>query len=258
MDCRAIKENIDLYVDGYLPPAQLRDFEAHAVACDACRKDIDNTLRLKSALAALGELEAPEGLARSAVRKARMRRIPPYAYMTAAAAAVVALAVVLTSGILPNQSFDGSKQSEKVMTAESFLAGAGEESAAMDMAPAAIEEPAEAAPAEEPFVEMEEAPQDEQMAAVTRMEEDMVLMSAPEQLCVVNVPNDHRADVHAILETIVVDYQIEFVSESIEGLEVISFVLPEDALEAIIALTADLPLDGEPTAGQVIEFVFND
>jgi len=257
MDCRSAKENIDLYVDGYLTPEQMREFESHAAACSACRNDVDNTLRLKSALAALGQLEAPEGLAQSAVRKARRRRIPPFAYITAAAAAVVALAVVVSSGILPTQDMDSGKQSERIMTAESFLSGAGEESVAMDMAPADTDDPAAEWEAQEPPAPMEEAPVDEQMAEVTRLEEDFVLMSAPEQFCVVTVPDDWFVDVHAALESIIVQYQIEFTSESFDGIDVISFVLPEDALEEILELTKDLPLEGELIAGEMLQFVFN-
>ena len=149
MDCQTAKEKIDLYIDGVLNSAETEELNAHAASCPSCQEELENALRLKKALAALGELEPPEGLAREAVRKARKRRAVPFAYISVAAAAVIALAVMLTSGMLPNAGGDADNGvRENVMMAAPAEGAQQDESYAMDMAPAAAEAPAaEMAPA---------------------------------------------------------------------------------------------------------------
>ncbi len=100
MDCRFFNENIDLFVDGLLSDSDRRQFLEHAASCISCQKALDDALRIKNALAALGDLEPPEGLAKSAIQKAKKKK-PLFAYVSgaaAAAAAVIALAVILTTG----------------------------------------------------------------------------------------------------------------------------------------------------------------
>ncbi len=96
MDCNEFNEKIDLFVDGTLNEADKQQLLRHASACQRCGKALDEALRLKQALGNMAEAEPPAGLAASAVKKARRRRIPVYAYASVAAAAVIALLVVFS------------------------------------------------------------------------------------------------------------------------------------------------------------------
>ncbi len=101
MDCSEVKEKLNLYVDGMLDDAEKQSLEAHAASCPQCGKALSDALRLKRSLASLGEVEPPAGLAASAMRKAKRRHVPWYAYSAAAAAAVVALAFALSPLMTP-------------------------------------------------------------------------------------------------------------------------------------------------------------
>lgn len=103
MDCKTAKEYIDMYVDDMLDDAEKQQLMFHIQSCDQCKKEYDNAMRLKAALSGLDELEPPEGLAQSAIRKARRHKVPSFTYITAAVAAAVALVVVLSSGLFPGQ-----------------------------------------------------------------------------------------------------------------------------------------------------------
>ena len=100
MDCRIVQQNIDLFVDGMLSETDRQQLLDHAASCVSCQKAIDDALCLKNALGSLGELEPPQGLALSAIKKAKKKK-PLFAYVsvaTAAVAAAIGLVVVLTSG----------------------------------------------------------------------------------------------------------------------------------------------------------------
>ena len=136
MDCRTVQENIGLFVDDMLSEAEKRQLLDHTASCPSCREALEDTMRIKQALGSLNELEPPEGLARSAIAKAKKNK-PLFTYAsvaTAAAAAVIALAIVLTSGPMPKNAAE-----DPMMYS-------------MDCAPA--EEAAEMAPAEEPQMEI--------------------------------------------------------------------------------------------------------
>ncbi len=99
MDCRKAQQNIDLYIDGMLEDNLAQQLKSHIDSCLHCKKTLDEALRLKSALGALGDLEPPAGLARSAIKKAKKR--PVYTYLAAVsglAAAAVVIAAVLSTG----------------------------------------------------------------------------------------------------------------------------------------------------------------
>ena len=267
MDCRTSKENIELYIDGVLSSAQTEELYAHADTCPECKKELENSLRLKKALAALGRLEAPEGLAKEAVRKARKRRVP-FAYISAAAAAMIALVVILTSGVLPNAGGGASNkgvQESIMMAAPEEDGGVQDEAYAMDMAPA----PAEA-PAEEMMPAATEAPAAEEPAASDVMMEPEIFAAQTQEVpkiaddtdsefpdYTVYVPDDLAVDIRAALENMIVEYGFEYRDVSDGMTDSISFVITEDIIDLVSELTADLPLDGVLTEGQIIEIVFS-
>ena len=268
MDCQTSKENIELYIDGVLSSAQTEELYAHADTCSECKKELENSLRLKKALAALGRLEAPEGLAKEAIRKARKKSRVPFAYISAAAAAMIALVVILTSGVLPNAGGGAANKGvqESILMAVPEDGGVQDEAYAMDMAPA----PAEA-PAEEMAPAATEAPAAEKPAAsdVTIEPEEMFAVQTQEVPKVagdtdfespdytVYVPDDLAADIRVALENMIIEYGFEYKDVSDGMTDSISFVITEDIIDLISELTADLPLDGVLTEGQIIEFVFS-
>ena len=76
-------------------------FLAHAQSCEDCRKELIASARLRETLAELEEVEPPDGLAQSAINKAKKPvKIPAFAYISVAVAAVVAVAFFATSSVL--------------------------------------------------------------------------------------------------------------------------------------------------------------
>ncbi len=273
MDCRNAKEKIELYIDGVLSSAQTEELYSHAEACPDCKKELDNAIRLKNALAALGGLQPPEGLAREACRKASRRRSVPFAYISVAAAAVITLVVVLTSGVLQNADGGSTRNAEEsIMMAAPAEGAPQDEMYSMDMAPAAeapAEEPAATeAPAamEEPAAEeMAEAP--EIQYAMTETEEASYVQDGQPNpkiagglgertpSCIVYVPDELEADIREALEDMIIEYGIEYNGEIETGS--MMFMVTEDIAERLTELTADLQIEGSIIEGQAIEFIFN-
>ena len=269
MDCQAAREKIDLYIDGVLSPADMELLLAHVEFCPDCRRELDDMLRLHKALASLGEVDPPAGLAAAAVRKARRRRGMPIAYISVGMAAVMAFILVLTSGILPQlgntteqlmpESYMMAAPAEGAdngTRSEEAAAGAAEAPAAVPKQAPASEPPqddlmfsaaADTAPVESAAPETGELPQEDQMFAMT----------APAPACIVYVAADDRqTDIRAGLESIIAEHDIEPTFLSNDALDTISFVLPEAALEEITALVGGLAPEGVITVDALIEFRF--
>ena len=104
MDCGKAKEYIDLYVDGRLNLEETDQLLLHTQSCSACRTELESAVTLKSAFDALPDIEPPVGLAASAIKKAKKRKVPFYAYATAGVAVAAALIAVFASGILGDRS----------------------------------------------------------------------------------------------------------------------------------------------------------
>lgn len=136
MDCRKVQQRIDLFIDGTLSGAQAQELEQHVSSCAACKKALDDALRLKKALSLLGDKQPPAGLAQSAIKKARRR--PVYAYISAAtavaAAAIVLVAVLSTGRIGGGDDLAAAPEEPMMFSAEM----ASEEAAPME-APAAYD-----------------------------------------------------------------------------------------------------------------------
>ena len=260
MDCRTTKENMELYIDGFLDAEKQQLFEMHISGCKECQRELEALAVLKRALADMGGLEPPIGLAKSAIKKARKRRLPSYAYISVAAAAVLAFIVILSTGIMINQNADMAASKEK-MAASGSLAqdedGAIEaETFAMDMAPAA-----EAAPAED----MADAPSEAVMAAapeeaaVARSDEalqsDVMLAESVVEPYVVTVIAGNDG-IRKGLDQLIEKYKIAVSVISENETTRVSFIVPEPALADFQELTLDLQYTGELIANGYAEFIF--
>jgi hypothetical protein len=268
MNCQTAKENINLYIDGMISSPNLEELMAHIESCQDCKRELDDMVRLKKALAFWGDVQPPSGLAAESARKARKRHGVPIAYISAGVAAVLALAVILTTGILPLSNGDAQASPESVMIAAPQEAARGIDDS-VNEAPAASEAPMEdSATKQAPLEEM--APTDgispqmssfdsaEESAATadTGTEQGYTVMEAPEPDCIVYVPADRQTDIKASLDAIIAEYSIEVTYLNDEAMDTYSFILPEAAGEEVATLAADLKPEGDIIVNQLIEFRF--
>ena len=104
MDCNEAREKINMFIDGQLDDAEKQRLIWHASSCTQCKKELDDAIRLKQALAGLKEVEPPAGIVASAIKKAKRRRFPVYAYASVVAAAVIALLLIFSPPMLSQRS----------------------------------------------------------------------------------------------------------------------------------------------------------
>lgn len=204
MDCRIVQQNIDLFVDGMLSENDRQQLLDHVASCASCQKAIDDALSLKNALGSLGELEPPQGLTMSAIKKAKMsekKRKPLFAYVsvaTAAVAAAIGLVVVLTSGTNMDNSTRMAGESPVYSIAEDNDSGNAE------MAPAApdadiMRDEAWEESASSEMVEAPQAPKVAFHAEVYTSEEEFVFAEGGSYYKPAALPED------TVLESIAVD-----------------------------------------------------
>lgn len=96
MDCRNVREILDLYIDRELSPEATVQAEAHLAECLACRRAADRLNRLRQAVKAAVDQYQPSTQLVDHVRRStlsRWRRAP--AWIPAVAAMVLILAVGL-------------------------------------------------------------------------------------------------------------------------------------------------------------------
>ncbi len=208
MDCRIVQQNIDLFVDGMLSENDRQQLLNHAASCASCQRAIRDALSLKNALGSLGEMAPPQGLALSAIKKAKKKK-PLFAYVsvaTAAVAAAIGLVVVLTSAT--NMDHYSTRMADESAVYSMIAADNGAENA--EMTPeeevgmlmdgvaenVASEEPAEA-PAES--AEAPAAPKVEFRAEAYTSEEEFVTAEGGSYYKPATLPED------AVLESIAVD-----------------------------------------------------
>lgn len=99
MDCKTAKEKINIF--DALSADDKERVLAHAKSCESCKKELIGSAKLRDALGSLEEFEPPFGLASSAIARAKKKsRIPPIAYISLAAAAVIAVAFIASSNLL--------------------------------------------------------------------------------------------------------------------------------------------------------------
>lgn len=101
INCNNATEYINMYIDNMLSDTERDQLMQHISSCAHCKKVLGDAIALKSALFGLGDVDPPAGLAATAIQKARKRRVPPFAYISGAVAAVVIAVAVIATSVLP-------------------------------------------------------------------------------------------------------------------------------------------------------------
>ena len=248
MDCKKVKEKINIYDS--LSQQEKDEVLAHAQSCEDCKKELIDSARLRETLAELEEVEPPQGLAQSAINKAKKTvKIPAFAYISVAVAAVVAVAFFATSSVLgpKTRTVDDSMQvaeSEEMFKSNSEGMdedlGGGIEAAKM---------PEEAAMAQN-YAEDETLEEGENSAGDVAEDGSR----GPSQ-CYIYVTADKTGFAQAV-EKLLADndiYTDSYMAD--ENTRVIMFVIGEMSLEEFRALMEEYEIecDTNITAGSIIE-----
>jgi anti-sigma factor RsiW len=97
MNCTQAKKYLDAYIDGELEPGVMLDIERHLETCEDCQALVLVKRKLKSEIAKLGEIKAPEHLRQRIINlssnRLRVRRIAAAVTLPLAAAASLLLVI---------------------------------------------------------------------------------------------------------------------------------------------------------------------
>src|ERR1700720_1227139 len=100
------KEKLDTYLDGEVPEQEMRTFDAHVRSCSSCAADALARVQMKRSIQVAGKRFTPS----AEFRKRMQQKLAPkpqrsfrMGWMLAAAAAVLAVAGMLTFGYLGNR-----------------------------------------------------------------------------------------------------------------------------------------------------------
>lgn len=247
MDCKVAKDYINLYVDNMLNDTEKEQLFLHIQYCKDCKKELNDSIVLKSAFSNLDEYQVPEGLAAFAIRKAKKRRFPIFAYASVGVAVAVALVVVLSSSIVPNDSsmdkdmMEGSKDESVAFSAMIMEEAAEEEPAEFEM-PMADEEAACKMP-ESDTLNM-------QVDCTAEEASDNGTYSQERTMCRFLVNQEMWEEIHSFIE----EYGI--VAEYDEGESVISFTVSEACFADFKLLVTDMLYEGDLYPNCFVEFVF--
>ena len=102
MDCKNLREVLDLYVDGELSPVATVQAEAHLAECHACRRAVDGLQGLRQAVKAAVSQYQPAPQLANRVRKSTLspwHRRPAWALVVATAALLIATLAVSASQV---------------------------------------------------------------------------------------------------------------------------------------------------------------
>jgi hypothetical protein len=100
MDCRSIREILDLYVDGELSPEATVQAEAHLAECPSCRRTVDRLNRLRRAVkATVGQYQPTSQL----VARVRQSTISPWARPTKWVPVVAVAVLIIVLGLFSPQ-----------------------------------------------------------------------------------------------------------------------------------------------------------
>ncbi|MDI6600850.1 MAG: zf-HC2 domain-containing protein [Thermoanaerobacteraceae bacterium] len=97
MNCREVRENLPLYVDGTVNEEKALEIERHLIECEECQIELDKYIRIREALKSFEELSLPDEYnerLKEKLDKATKARPPFMKYI-----AVAATVVVIFSGI---------------------------------------------------------------------------------------------------------------------------------------------------------------
>jgi anti-sigma factor RsiW len=115
MVCESWKESLDTYLDGELPEAEMRSFDAHVRGCRSCSADALTRVQMKRTIQVAGRRFTP----RAEFRRRVQQRIAPkpqlslgLGWMLAAAAAVILVVGAMTSTYVGTRSGGGQVFSE--------------------------------------------------------------------------------------------------------------------------------------------------
>lgn len=266
MDCKTADEYINLYIDDMLGKEETEQLLSHIESCSKCSRELQYAFELKKAMSGMIELDPPEGLAQTAIKKARRSRIPVLAYISAGFAAVVVAAVLLSSSFL---GIDNNKTAASI--AENDTADRK-----MIMAPAAgsaassAHASASAAASSEPNIEYSAAMPEASMAPGASGPHDndqQTLTGTLKQEAAASlkyaytVPSEISDTFGKALDIFFEESGIQSVSTTDEnGNNVVTFTISDEDLKALVKLIkkAQIPHKdiGEPIAGSSVEFTF--
>jgi Putative zinc-finger len=100
MDCKNIREILDLYVDGELSPEATAQVEAHLAECASCRRTVDRLNRLRQAVrATVGQYQPTSQL----VARVRQSTISPWAHPATWVPAVAVAVLIIALGLFSPQ-----------------------------------------------------------------------------------------------------------------------------------------------------------
>ena len=107
MVCESWKETLDTYLDGELPEAETRSFDAHVRGCHSCSADALTRVQLKRTIQVTGRRFTPSAEFRRRVRQSiapKPRRSLGLGWMLAGAAALILVVGAVTSTYVGTRS----------------------------------------------------------------------------------------------------------------------------------------------------------
>jgi anti-sigma factor RsiW len=107
MVCESWKEKLDTYLDGELPEAEMRSFDAHLRTCQSCSADAVPRVQMKRAIQVAGKRFTPTpDFRRKMQQRMALKPKPSFrlGWMALAAVATILLAAVLTNTYMRTQS----------------------------------------------------------------------------------------------------------------------------------------------------------
>lgn len=253
MDCKTAKEYMNMYVDNMLDEAEKDQLLLHVQSCAQCKKDYDHSIRLKEVLSGLGNVDPPEGLAQSAIKKARKKKVPAFAYISAGVAAAVALVIILSSNFTgaPMRMLKQTQDEDAGYTEAQELTKAArtDESEMLGMA----EE--EAMMADEP-ADMSSRSETEEAAPESAMDDSAEFADAAD-ICFISVPAD-RIDFQQAVDRFLADEEISVEYYDAQNGTIVEFTLQEHDFEAFesLILEMDVAHDGVLYPDCVVQITF--
>jgi anti-sigma factor RsiW len=115
MVCESWNEKLDTYLDGELPEAEMRTFDAHVRGCHSCSADALTRVQLKRTIQVAGRRFTPSAEFRRRIRQSitpKPQRSLGLGWMFAVAAGVILVVGALTSTYLGTRSDRGQVFSE--------------------------------------------------------------------------------------------------------------------------------------------------
>ncbi len=257
MDCKTAKEKINIF--DALSADEKERVLAHAQGCESCKKELIASAKLRDALGNLDELDPPLGLASSAIARAKKKsRIPRFAYISVAAAAVIAVAVIASSGLI---DFGGENATGDVveMAVKEQTVRANDEFAAAD---APIAEMAEMEPVADQAMAADDIEEDTAEAPAEAMsmdasEEESEDTMAKGDMSFVYVSAD-KTEFADALDAFFIEFDIYVEYKEFDGNTSMAFFVGALQYERFIELLdqSEIAHDDSLVAGSMVEVTF--